>query len=270
MSAQLQAFELEASNVLGDWRAAPPLTVVALPTDLPCSAPDDARGLYLNGEVYLVAEGRRAALAPRTIAHEVVGHHGLRVLLGDAHRSFLSGLASSTDPEIVELREHVRHVYDFDFGALRTSDESDEVAAAATERLVSFETGQVEVDKPVRRRVAAMLGHFAREFLHLHAPVTHDQLLGALLAAQGRLRHGGRMWGVVGRAADWYSSLMPKQPWHQKPLQSHDQLKALLRGAKEEEDAKAFRQVLLGVFGVFLLIACIAVLGWQLVSWIFR
>lgn len=74
------------------WKGAPPVNVVAREADLPAAiarqieaegAQGTVRGVFHDGQVYLVAENLTSqAEAAETLLHEVVGHYGLRTLLG--------------------------------------------------------------------------------------------------------------------------------------------------------------------------------------------
>ena len=140
----------------------------------------------------------------------------------------------SGDELLADLAKAVREVYVNDRGEqyLSARGEADEVAAAAVERCVDPVTGRFKAQRPVRAWFAALRGNAARTWLHLDHPVDHEQLVGTLMAADRRLRYGGRMWGVVSRARGWYSAAMTN-PWHSRPLQSHDDLKGLIRAEDE-------------------------------------
>lgn len=62
---------------------APPVVVVQTPAQLPFDAPDNAEGVMFKGTVYLVADGLVGPANVRNvIAHEVIGHYGLRGFFG--------------------------------------------------------------------------------------------------------------------------------------------------------------------------------------------
>lgn len=78
---------LEVEQVLSEFtqrmKNAPLGKVVQTASDLPFSAPSDAKGAYWRGSIYLVADNIASAQDAReVIAHEVIGHFGLRGFFG--------------------------------------------------------------------------------------------------------------------------------------------------------------------------------------------
>lgn len=64
-------------------RNAPRVEVVETVAELPFSAPSDAQGAFHNGRVWLVAENLKSAQEAREVlAHEMIGHYGLRGFFG--------------------------------------------------------------------------------------------------------------------------------------------------------------------------------------------
>ena len=62
---------------------APRVEVVETVADLPFAAPSDAQGAFHNGRVWLVAENLKSAQEAREVlAHEMIGHYGLRGFFG--------------------------------------------------------------------------------------------------------------------------------------------------------------------------------------------
>ena len=69
-------------RITSGWHAAPPVTIVEWPEDLPVkNAPRDARGMWRGGEAFVVAN-QPLELVGDTLAHEALGHCGLRETLG--------------------------------------------------------------------------------------------------------------------------------------------------------------------------------------------
>ncbi len=78
---------LEVEQVLSEFtqrmKNVPLGKVVQTASDLPFSAPSDAKGAYWRGSIYLVADNIASAQDAReVIAHEVIGHFGLRGFFG--------------------------------------------------------------------------------------------------------------------------------------------------------------------------------------------
>lgn len=95
VAPRMQAGEAKriASGIMDGWSNAPGVSVVQAEAELPlrlqrhiaeAGAGGEVRGVYWRGRVYVVADNiRTRAEVEETILHEVVGHHGLRGLLGD-------------------------------------------------------------------------------------------------------------------------------------------------------------------------------------------
>ena len=131
--------------IIAKWTNAPRVVVVAAPSDLPMQAPDDARGVYHQGTVYIVASGHNSGHSGglmRTLAHEAVAHYGLRGLLGgDGYQRFLNQMQVSMrmgNKALIEIRDDVRSRY----GQLSALKEADEIAARAVELGVDQKTGE--------------------------------------------------------------------------------------------------------------------------------
>lgn len=221
----MQQAEAEVHRLAASWRGCPPVTVVSSATDLPFAAPVDARGAYFpsSGKAYIVADSHSATAVADTMAHEIIAHHGLRAELGQNWRSFMFGMQSgarSGDRELGCFQDDVRATYADASGSCNLSAAlvSDEVAAAIVESRFHAPTGRMRVHHPIRARVTAALGHFHRDVLYRDVPVTFTQLLGTILAAEHRLRHGDGFFGIGFRVRRWYASAMPKFDPHARPM----------------------------------------------------
>jgi hypothetical protein len=63
----------------------PPLVIVNTKSELPFDAPDDAKGVFHNGKIFLVADAISSAEdADGVIFHEFIGHFGLCGFFGTA------------------------------------------------------------------------------------------------------------------------------------------------------------------------------------------
>jgi hypothetical protein len=81
----LSKYEIEqdARQLMGNGKNQPELIVVEKASELPFNAPEDAKGAYYDGTMYLVAEQIALPEDTReTIVHEMVGHFGLRGFFG--------------------------------------------------------------------------------------------------------------------------------------------------------------------------------------------
>lgn len=200
-------------RITGKWRGAPPVTIVNTPADLPVKAPSDVRGMWRQGQAFIVATQSLVGVED-TLAHEIIGHHGMREALGRSWRSFMFGVQSgarSGDSKLRCFREDVRSAYTDESGACNLSPlvESDEIAAAVAESRFNGVTGRMQVQQPLKKRLLAAAGHFSREILYRDVPVSFDELLGRLLTAEQRLRFGGAFFGLGARLKNWYAPPMP-------------------------------------------------------------
>uniref|UniRef100_UPI003D0C51C7 LPD23 domain-containing protein n=1 Tax=Ramlibacter sp. TaxID=1917967 RepID=UPI003D0C51C7 len=184
------------------WKSGPRVHVVPTAADLPIAAPDDTRGLHLNGEVYVVASAHRAdaGLNQRvavTLAHEAIAHYGLRKILGPAaFKRFLGdiqlAIASGNKP-LTEIRAYVRRTYRNDDGSytLTRGQESDEIAARAVEMAVDDE-GNFRPGFSWLKSVWARVAQFLRD-LGLKVPFTNTELHGMLVLSMRGLERGHRV-----------------------------------------------------------------------------
>lgn len=262
--------ESEVARITAGYRGMPDVTVVATPEDLPYFVPDDTRGLYIDGEVHIVAETTiTMGTLAQTLGHEAVGHHAMRAMLGKEFKPFMSaikaGLAAG-DPQLLAVQERVRSAYARDDGTFTLSawKESDEIAAEVVERYIDPTTGRFRPPQPFRARLAHAVGDFWRQGMFFQHPASHRELSGKLLAAQHHLQHGGPLFGVVNRAQEWYAAHFIKK-WYEHRMLSHDECKRMLREAQSWEDTKAGW----GLLGGFLcIIGSLALAGFVVISFI--
>lgn len=275
-------FQLAEQAVLrltGQWRGAPPVTVVPSARDLPFAVPDDTRGAFLHGDgkAYIVANSQPLDLVPDTVAHEVLGHHGLRAELGKNWRSFMGALQAgvrSGDWWLNEIRNDVRAAYVDEHGHnyLHSLAEADELAAATVESRFHVPSGRIRVKAPIRARISASIGHFCREVLYADMPVTFQQLLGTILAAEHRLRHGGQFFGLGKRIRDWYAPRMPKFNPRNPPMSLAESERLLAAEERRLSKKGTWPIHLTSAVGLVLMLAWYSFLGigiWQVLIRIF-
>lgn len=221
----MQTAELTVQRLVSSWRGAPPVHVVQRTADLPMQVPDDVQGVYdASARVaWIIKETQPRYRIPQIVAHEVLGHFAMRETLGASWRSFMGALQSGLragDSRLGAARAHVREAYVDDGGSfhLNSVQESDEITAYVAELGFNGDSGRMQVNTPVRKRLQAAAGHFYREALFMDRPVCFDQLVGMLLAAEHQLRHGGPLWGLGGRIKRWYAPAMPKFDPHARPM----------------------------------------------------
>lgn len=265
-------FQLAEQAVLrltGKWRGAPPVTVVPSARDLPFAVPDDTRGAFLHGDgkAYIVANSQSLDLVPDTVAHEAIGHFGMRVELGRNWRSFMDGIqagARKGDWRLHEFRHVVRQAYVDGNGHhyLSSVSEADEVAAAVVETYFRPDVGRILVKQAAKKRIAAALGHINREVLYRDWPVSFNELLGRILAAEHRLRHGGQFFGLGKRIRDWYAPRMPKFNPRNPPMSLAESERLLRSEAMRLQGLEDWKAMGILLSGIFAFLALIALIGW--------
>lgn len=95
-SMGMEASELskEVTRIAENWKNAPGIKVVQSVDMLPFDAPDDARGAYAKGRVWLVADNTHSAAdAQFVLFHETLGHAGLRGVFGSDLAAALNDVA---------------------------------------------------------------------------------------------------------------------------------------------------------------------------------
>lgn len=174
-----------------------------------------------------------------TLAHEVVGHHGMRQALGGLWRPFMQAIQSGArggDPRLNRIRKHVARAYVDQSGQcnLNPIAHSDEMAAALAQLRFSGKSGRLEVARPMRKLAKAAVGHLSRECLLLDAPADFGELEGNLLLAEHKLRYGGHFWGLGYLWRRWHTARMPKFDPKAAPM-SLEESERLLRDARNSD-----------------------------------
>ena len=228
------------------WHFGPPVKIAPTARDLPFPAPDDVRGAHWRGEVHLVAEQPAGSLV-QTIAHEAVGHHGLRVLLGNDWPHFMRHVSNGVqagDPGLKKIQSHIRETYVNDRGeyTLTSRQEADEIAAYVAEDLVCFTTGAIKPDRPWPQALEAAKGWMLREGLCMDGRVSRSELEGALFLATKKMegwpwQRAGMQIGRAWRACCTIAGMSKFDPY--KPPMSVEESERLLRREEERLDSVA-------------------------------
>lgn len=230
--------ERAAEHMARSWPGGLPVTVVDSPGELPVPAPADVRGLFTEKRVFMVAATQDHIGVRRTMAHEVLGHHGFRQMLGASWPSFMVDVlagARSGDAALATARAQVQRDYVNARGEceLPAIQQADELVASVVEQRLHLASGRINVANPVRKVAAATVGRVAREWFCLSRPVSGDELEGNILASERRMRHGGPMFGLGGKLARWYSPRMSEHfPGPKRPAVDWDESKRLISNAK--------------------------------------
>lgn len=259
--ARYEQAKLAVDHIVGNWLGAPPVEVVARVSDLPISAPADVRGFYRKGSAWIVADTHIFHSVGATVAHEILGHHGVRESLGTNWRPFMHSIQDglrSGDKRLQLVRSEVRSNYVDDAGRFNLSSvaESDEIVACVAEYGFDPVAGRLIIQKPAHKLAIAAKGQFMRETMYMDHPATFEQLEGELVAAEHRLRHGGPVWGLGFKLRRWYASAMSK-PWNpnDRPMSLHESNQLLSAEKDRRDNWEGLKTV-----GQFLLVGCGVVL----------
>ena len=97
MPFTIDAIEKWFAPVLAKMSNAPAMEVVAEPQDIPGVSPGGAKGAMQGGKIYVVAVNVESKFdAYVTFYHELVGHYGLRGVLGEQYAPVLSRIAANS------------------------------------------------------------------------------------------------------------------------------------------------------------------------------
>lgn len=250
-------------KIVSGWYSSPPITVVNSTTELPFYAPDDVRGAYRikTKEAFIVSNNHFPSEIAGTIAHEVIGHHGVRVHKHGFWRSFMFGIQDGLrqgDKNLSRYRSHVKAAYIDEAGNFNLTpvQEADEIVASIVETKFDGASGRLKIDHPFSKQWLAMRRHISRESLYLDRPVSFEEVEGVALAAEHRLRHGDAFFGIGRRLKEWYSPEMPKYN-PSKPPMSVEESQRLLKA--EDDRVRWWRDLKFGFDGI-VLIACMIIL----------
>lgn len=162
-----------------DFSNAPNITIANKPADVGLTDPadQDAKGAYMNGRVYLFADNlaneKDAAL---TLAHEAVGHFGLRALVGNALNSVLDRAYSNSAIKRVADERMAQ--------GLEKYEAIEEALAEASERNEPVARGMIT-------RVVEALRNILRKF-GLFKNMTDNEVRQLLQDARSAVRDGGK------------------------------------------------------------------------------
>lgn len=94
-----------AQTLVQGMAQAPEVITVQTASELPFAAPDDVRGAFQDGKIYLVSDnlGTREEVL-ETVAHELFGHYGLSGFFGDKLDAALKEI-NTRNPQVAKLAE---------------------------------------------------------------------------------------------------------------------------------------------------------------------
>jgi len=197
--AQTQA-QAAVDAITAKWKSGPKVKVVNTYLDLPVKAPRDVKGMYYKGVAYVVALRHRSAQdVGRTLAHEVIAHHGLRNMLGrDDWMKLMNQVQfaiKAGNKPMAALRDTVRERYVNEDGTYTLSPniEADEIIALGIESAVD-ENGEFKPGYGMFKAVWAKIAMFLRD-MGINIKFTNAELQGMLVLAQRELETGKKAEG---------------------------------------------------------------------------
>jgi hypothetical protein len=204
------------------WRAAPPIEVVETCRDLPVPAPLGARGLLWRGRVFVNAQQMPATLA-RTLAHEAVGHFGVRQVLKGKWQRFMGavhdGIQSRRDRKLSQLGDSVRKTYVDKRGRceLMPLQLADEVTAAASEIFADPWTADVRSPRSRTRTRFSDVMRALRMPRHVPLRFGLPEMSAVLRAAAAKLKSGCQRFGQ--RLRNRPGPKAPRKSWRRSRAQ---------------------------------------------------
>lgn len=197
--AQTQA-QAAVDAITAKWKSGPKVKVVNTYLDLPVKAPRDVKGMYYQGIAYVVAmRHRNAQDVGRTLAHEVIAHHGLRNMLGrddwmKLMKQVQFAIKAGNKP-MAALRDTVRERYVNEDGTYTLSPniESDEIIALGIESAIDVD-GEFKPGYGMFKAVWAKIATFLRD-MGINIKFTNAELQGMLVLAQRELQTGKKAEG---------------------------------------------------------------------------
>lgn len=158
-----------------------------LPLDVLEALGPDVRGVtdLGSGTVYLVADNiDNATIARKVLEHEVVGHYGLKRLMGDRWGWLLeqTGKLKESDPKVATLAKYLQNTYGF----LSAEDEAAELLAHMAEAM------------PQHSLVKKVIAYMREALRRLGFPISLSQndIIGLIHRAGASLQRTGNVTGL--------------------------------------------------------------------------
>lgn len=193
LQAHVSKLQSHVDGLREEWKGAPETHVVATVADLPAhiaghieaalGGAGGVEGLYYGGKVYLVGEALRdPAHAEFVLAHETLGHYGLRATFGDRLDNLLNDIHDSIkdSPEFKEIERRYAGTYDDLPARFR--------ANALTEEFLSDRAALQQKPK-LLAKVVAWFRNWARQ-QGLVSRWTDNDILNLLDGAAANVREG--------------------------------------------------------------------------------
>jgi len=186
------------SRIVKGWKNAPKINVVQSYTDLPGQRFPDTQGIYVDGEIYLVADNLSdVAEVKATLFHESLGHFGLEQVFGKRLKEVMLNLYRTNKAVRKQADQYLARFPD----SYSNKSRDDQIALAVEEVLAEASaSGPMVKDASALRAAFNRVANLIRKFLNaMGFPVTYTnneineiliQAHGAVVAGQRKERIG--------------------------------------------------------------------------------
>ena len=186
------------SRIVKGWKNAPKINVVQSYTDLPGQRFPNTQGIYVDGEIYLVADNLSdVAEVKATLFHESLGHFGLEQVFGKRLKEVMLNLYRTNKAVQKQADQYLARFPD----TYSNESRDDQIALAVEEVLAEASAAGPKVkDASALRAAFNRVANLIRKFLNaMGYPVTYTnneineiliQAHGAVVAGQRKERIG--------------------------------------------------------------------------------
>ena len=186
--SRVQDIEDTILKATADWKTSPKYNVVGSYNDLApiykTKVTQEDEGFYdpKTDEVFLIADQiKDRDRAKKVLFHEVIGHKGMKTILGDRYNDFMSGVAKRYSDRN-EFRE-IADTYGLDL-----SKDEDKIKAAE-ETIARLSEGTIE-DQSLWNRIVAAIKRFYRQ--NFGGEISEDEIKDTLARANRLVKKGGK------------------------------------------------------------------------------
>lgn len=214
------------------WKNAPKIEVVESVSDLPFDAPNNARGAYGNGKVWLVSDNISApADAQFVLFHEALGHAGIRGMFGDRMMTEMRAIAMKNEnirKAAAEWREANEDI--------RGKQTDEQWHSLSVEEALANIASQGRPIKGIEKFLAAMQEALRSIGLHEVAnwleKATNAEAMKVLAGARRHIEHGDQAHVFGGQEAQAYQRSSEPKKTALQSLSEHDELFKLPKSTK--------------------------------------
>jgi len=181
------------SRIVKGWKNAPKVNVVQSYTDLPGRHFPNTQGIYVDGEIYLVADNLSdVAEVKATLFHESLGHFGLEQVFGKRLKEVMLNLYRTNKAVRKQADQYLARFPD----SYSNKSRGDQIALAVEEVLAEASAAGPKVkDASALRAAFNRVANLIRKFLNaMGFPVTYtnNEINEILIQAHGAVMAGQR------------------------------------------------------------------------------